>query len=172
MDRPIGDVNTNSRYLALVKTENESMFDQIISSLQKEAAPQLMSKLGLNSGQADKSISAAADSVKELFGGNHGFGLSDVTSLFSGGQKSSGADAILSKLGGVMQGKLTGQAGLDSGLADKVKGMLLPMVTEMVTKQVGGDASKLSGLLGGLTGGKANIGDAAKGLLGGLFGKK
>lgn len=169
---PLKNAELNHGYLALVKSESKNMFEQIISNLQKEAAPQLMSKLGLNSGQVDKSIMAAADSVKEVLGGDHGFGLSDITSLFSAGQKTSGADAILAKLGGVMQGKLTGQAGLESGLADQVKGMLLPMVTDFVTKQVAGDSNKLSGLLGGLTGGKANIGDAAKGLLGGLFGKK
>lgn len=149
-----------------------TMLEQIISNLKQEAAPQLMSKLGLNSGQADKSISAAADSVKELFGGDHGFGLSDVTSLFSSAKNTGGADAILSKLGTVMQGKLTGQAGLESGLAAQVKGMLLPMVTDLVGKHIGGDAGKLSGLLGGLAGGKGNIGDMAKGMLGGLFGKK
>ncbi|HMN05429.1 MAG TPA: hypothetical protein PKD45_06860 [Flavobacteriales bacterium] len=148
------------------------MLDQIISNLKKDATPQLMSKLGLDSGQADKSISAAADSVKELFGGNHGLGMSDLTNLFSGAKNTGGADAVLSKLGTVMQGKLTGQAGLESGLADQVKGMLLPMVTDLVTKHVGGDASKLYGLLGGLAGGKGNIGDMAKGMLGGLFGKK
>lgn len=148
------------------------MFDQIIENLKKDAAPQLISKLGLDSGQADKSISAAADSVKEVLGGNHGFGLSDITNLFSTAKNNSGADAIVSKLGTVLHGKLTGQAGLESGLAGRVKELLLPMVTDYVTKHVGGDAGKLTSLLGGLSGGAANLGDAAKNLIGGLFGKK
>lgn len=144
------------------------MFDQILSTLEKEAAPALMSKLGLNQQQASGSVNAATDSVKEVLGGSDGFGMDDVMNLFSSGSNTSGADGILSRVGSSMLGKLTGQVGLDAAKAGGVKEMLLPMVTDLITKHVGGDGSKLQGLLGGLAGGSGLAG-AAKGMLGKLF---
>ncbi len=148
------------------------MLDQIISKLQQEAAPALMSKLGLDNAQAGKSVSAVGDSIKEVLGGNGGINIQDALNLFSSAKNSGGADAILGKLGTVMHGKLTGQAGLDAGKAQDVKAMLMPMVTDFITKHVGGDMGKLQGLLGGLGGNAGNLAEQAKGLLGGLFGKK
>ncbi len=144
------------------------MFEQILSNLQKEAAPALMSKLGLDQKQASGSISAAASSVKEVLGGANGFGMDDVLNLFSSAKNSGGADGILSQLGTAMHGKLTNQVGLDAGKAGNVKDMLLPMVTNLITQHVGGDMGKLGGLLQGL-GGNAGLADAAKGFLGKLF---
>ncbi|MBX2982825.1 MAG: hypothetical protein WBB32_05735 [Flavobacteriales bacterium] len=144
------------------------MFDQILSTLQKEATPVLMSKLGLNQQQASGSVNAAASSVQEVIAGGEGFDMNDLTSLFSSGQNSSGADGILGKVGTLLQGKLTGQVGLDDTKAGGVSAMLLPMITDLITKHVGGDTGKLQGLLGGLTGG-SDMADAAKGMLGKLF---
>ena len=50
------------------------MFDQILSSLKEQAAPALMEKLGLDQKQASGSITAAADSAKEVLSGGDGFG--------------------------------------------------------------------------------------------------
>lgn len=144
------------------------MFDQMLNTLQKEAAPLLMSKLGLDNGQATKSVGAATDSVKEVLGGGDGFDMSDVLNLFSSAKNTSGAEGILGKLGEVMQGKLTGQAGLDASKASGVQALLMPFVTDLITKYVGGDASKLQGLLGGLAN-SGGLADAAKGMLGKLF---
>ncbi|MBK9419959.1 MAG: hypothetical protein IPN44_02780 [Flavobacteriales bacterium] len=144
------------------------MFDQILSSLQKEAAPALMAKLGLDQNQADKSVGAAANSVKEVLGGNHGFGMDDVLSLFSNNTNTAGANGLMSKLGTVMQGKLSTEAGLPAEKASMVQSMLLPLVTDFIAKHVGGDASKLKGMLGGL-GDLSGMADTAKGMLGKLF---
>lgn len=53
------------------KNQNQTptvMLDQLLSSLQSQAVPQLISKFGLNEQQAGGSINAAADSVKEALG--------------------------------------------------------------------------------------------------------
>lgn len=142
----------------------KSMLDQLLSSLQSQAVPQLISKFGLNEQQAGGSINAAADSVKEALGGSDGFGLDDALSLFSSAKNSAGADGLLNNIGGLLQNKLTGQVGLDAGKASGVAALLLPMLTDLVSKHVGGDAKNLQSLLGG--GGLAGM---AKGLLGNLF---
>lgn len=140
------------------------MIEQLLSSLQQQAAPQLMSQFGLDQKQAGGSIQAAADSVKEALGGGDGFGMDDVLSLFSSGANSTGADGLLKNIGGLLQNKLTGQVGLDAGKASGVSAMLLPMLTDLVSKYVGGDAKNIQSLLGG-----GGLADAAKGLLGNLF---
>lgn len=150
---------------ARTKTKHrQSMLDQLLSSLQSQAVPQLISKFGLNEQQAGGSINAAADSVKEALGGSDGFGLDDALNLFSSAKNTAGADGLLGNIGGLLQNKLTGQVGLDAGKASGVAALLLPMLTEMVSKHVGGDAKNLQSLLGG--GGLAGM---AKGLLGNLF---
>lgn len=140
------------------------MLDQLLSSLKEQAMPQLMNQFGLNEKQAGGSVSAAAESVKEALGGSDGFGLDDALSLFSSGGNSAGADGLLKNIGGLLQGKLTGQVGLDAGKASGVAGMLLPLLTQLVSKHVGGDAKNLQSLLGG-----GGLAGAAKGLLGNLF---
>ncbi len=144
------------------------MFDQILSTLQKEASPMLMSKLGLDQDKAHMCVGAATDSVKEVLGSGKGFELKDALSLFSSSQNSSGAEGILGKLGSALQSKLTGQVGLDSTKAGGVSAILMPMVTDLISKHVGGDSSKLSGLLGGLADG-GDMSKMAKGMLGKLF---
>ncbi|MFT3885572.1 MAG: hypothetical protein QM724_09115 [Flavobacteriales bacterium] len=144
------------------------MFDQILSQLQGQAVPELMSKFGLDTKQATGSVHAAADSVKEVVSGGNGFGLDDVLNLFSNASNTSGAEGILSNIGNVMQGKLTGQVGLNAATAGGVKDMILPMITNLLSKHVGGDASNLQGLIGSLGGGKG-VADMAKGMLGKLF---
>lgn len=144
------------------------MLDQILSTLQQQAAPALMAKLGLDQQQASGSLNAAKESVAEVIGGGKGFGLDDVLSLFSNNQNTAGANGILDKLGSVLHGKLTGQVGLDAAKAGGVKDMLLPMVTNLISQHVGGDGNKLTGLLQGLGGGN-DLAGAAKGLFGKLF---
>lgn len=140
------------------------MIDQILSSLKEKAAPELMNKLGLNADQANGSVMAAADSVKQVVSGGDGFGMDDALSLFSSAKNSAGADGMMGKIGEVLMVKLTGQVGLDAGKASGVSAMLMPMVMDLVSKYVGGDAKNLQGLLGG-----GGIADAAKGMLGKLF---
>lgn len=140
------------------------MLDQFLSTLQEQAAPKLISQFGLDEKQAGGTISAAAASVKEVLGGNDGFGIDDALTLFSTAQNTPAANAILGSIAGVLQSKLTGQVGLDASKASGVTSMLLPLLTDLVSKQVGGDAKNLRGLMGG--GGLAGM---AKGLLGNLF---
>lgn len=145
------------------------MFDQILQTLEKEAAPALMSKLGLDKQQASGSVNAAASSVQEVITGGDGFGMDDLTNLFSNSPNSTGADGILGKVGTLLQSKLTGQVGLDADKAGGVSAILIPMITDLIAKHVGGDTNKLSGLLGSLTGNSGGMADAAKGMLGKLF---
>lgn len=146
------------------------MLEQIISTLKSQAAPELMSKLGLNEDQAHGSIHAAADSVKEVIGGGDGFGMDDALNLFSQAKNNAGADGILSNIGGVLSNKLTGQVGLNAQQAGGVQNMLLPMITNLISGHVGGNAGNLQSLLASFTGG-GGIGAAAQGILGNLFGR-
>lgn len=146
------------------------MLDQILSSLKNQAAPELMNKLGLNEQQTNNSITAAADSVKQVVGGGDGFGLDDVLNLFSEAKNTNAADGILSNIGSVLNGKLTGEVGLSGQQASGVSAMLVPMITNLISKHVGGDASSLQSLIGSFTGGdKGGLADMASGLLKGLF---
>ncbi|HEX2617995.1 MAG TPA: hypothetical protein VHL57_10665 [Flavobacteriales bacterium] len=143
------------------------MFEQILSQLQGQAVPELISKFGLDPKQANSSVHAAADSVKEVVGGGDGFGLDDVLNLFSNAQNSSAADGILSNIGSVLQGKLTGDVGLNASTAGGVKDMILPLLTNMLSKHIGGDQNNLQSLFGNLGGN--GLADMAKGMLGKLF---
>lgn len=141
-----------------------TMFDQILSNLQKSAVPQLISQFGLDEKQAGGSVTAAADSVKQVVGGGDGFGMDDVMNLFSQQKNNAAADGIMSNIGSVLQSKLVNSVGLDAGKASGVSAMLVPMVTELISKHVGGDAKNLQSLLGG-----GGIAGMAKGMLGKLF---
>jgi hypothetical protein len=146
------------------------MLDQILSSLQSQAAPQLISKLGLNETQAKGSITAAADSVKEAISGGKGFGMADALSLFSSAKNSAGADGLLNNIGNIFSQKLTSNVGLDASKAGSVKDLVLPMVMKLMSDKVGGNAASLQGLIGGLAGANAGgIGKIASGFLGKLF---
>lgn len=147
------------------------MIDQILSTLKKDAAPQLISKLGLSDAQASDSVNAAASSVQEVLGGK-GINASDIAGLFGDGRKGDATSAIEEKLGSSMIGNLMHKAGLSQEQASKVQALLMPMLVNMVSKHVGGDGNKLQGLLAGLGGGDEDIADKAKGMLGGLFGKR
>lgn len=155
-----------------VPTSNEpnNMLDQILSTLQQQAGPELISKLGLNKDQAEGSVNAAASSITQVLGGADGFGLDDVMNLFSADKNTAGADGILNNIGSVLQGKLTGEVGLDALKAGGVKDMLLPMITSLVGKYIGGDNKNLQSLIGSLAGGQGGgVADLAKGMLGKLF---
>lgn len=146
------------------------MLDQILSSLKDQAAPQLMSKFGLNEQQTNGSITAAADSVKQVIGGADGFGMDDVLNLFSDAKNTNTADGILSNIGSVLSGKLTGDVGLNAQQAGGVQSFLLPLITQLISSKVGGNSSNLQSLISGFTGGKGGgLADMAGGLLKGLF---
>lgn len=104
------------------------MLDEILSTLKSQAAPELMNTIGLNAQQTDGSITAAADSVKQVIGGGDGFGLDDMLNLFSSAQNNSNADGILSNISQVFNGKLTSDVGLSAQQAGGVKDLLLPMI--------------------------------------------
>lgn len=144
------------------------MLDQLLATLQGQVGPQLISQLGLNEGQAQGSINAAGDSVKQVLGGGDGFGLDDVLNLFSSAQNTSAADGILNNIGQVFNQKLTGQVGLSGQQAGGVVNLVLPLLTQLLSDKVGGNAGNLQGLLGELGKG-GDLAGLAKGLLGGLF---
>lgn len=146
------------------------MLDQILSTLKQQAGPELINKLGLNEQQANGSVNAAASSITQVIGGGDGFGLDDVMNLFSDAKNTAGADGILNNIGSVLQGKLTGEVGLDAAKAGGVKDLLLPMITGLVGKYVGGDNKNLQSLIGSFAGGNGGgMADLAKGMLGKLF---
>ncbi|MEO8066153.1 MAG: hypothetical protein ABI599_00530 [Flavobacteriales bacterium] len=143
------------------------MFDQILDQLKNQVGPQLMQKAGLNEQQTNGSISAAADSVKEVLGGGDGFGMDDVLNLFSSATNTANADGLLKNIGNTFQGKLTGNVGLDAGKANSVVELVMPMLTKLLSDRIGGSAGNLQSLIGNLEGG--GIADMAKGFLGNLF---
>lgn len=143
------------------------MFDQFLDQLRSQVGPQLMQKAGLDQQQTDGSINAAADSVKEVLGGGDGFGLDDVLNLFSNAKNTSNADNLLSNIGNVFQGKLTGDVGLNASQASGVGAIVMPLLTKLLSDKIGGNAGNLQSLLGNLGGG--GIAGMAKGLLGNLF---
>jgi hypothetical protein len=144
------------------------MLDNIISSLTEQAMPKLTGAHGLSPEQAKNSITAAVDGLKGTLGGDHGFDLGTVTNLFSSATNTDGANGLLEKIAGNLQGDLVSKAGLNADQATSVKNTLLPMITDLVTKHVGGNAGALQGMLSSFTGG-GGIADMAKGALGKLF---
>jgi hypothetical protein len=128
-----------------------------------------MNTIGLNAQQTDGSITAAADSVKQVIGGGDGFGLDDMLNLFSSAQNNSNADGILSNISQVFNGKLTSDVGLSAQQAGGVKDLLLPMIMNLISGKVGGNANNLQGLLSAFTGQGGGLAEMAGGLLKGLF---
>lgn len=145
------------------------MLDEILSTLKSQAVPDLMNKIGLNDQQANNSVHAAADSVKQVIGGGDGFGLDDMLNLFSSAQNNSNADGILSNISQVFNGKLTSDVGLSAQQAGGVKDLLLPMIMNLISGKVGGNANNLQGLLSAFTGQGGGLAEMAGGLLKGLF---
>ncbi len=145
------------------------MLDQLLETLKGQVGPELISKIGLNQDQANGSINAAASSVKEVIGGGDGFGMDDVLNLFSSATNSAGANGILSNIGNVLKGKLTGEVGLNASQAGSASDMILPAITSLLSDKVGGNAGNLQSLIGSFTGNGGGMADMAKGMLGKLF---
>ncbi|MCB0790843.1 MAG: hypothetical protein H6595_11830 [Flavobacteriales bacterium] len=134
------------------------MLDQIINSLKEQVGGDLMQKVGLDQQQTNGAIETAGDSVKDVIGGGGGLDLGTVLNLFSKEQNSSAANDLLGKLSSDYLGKLTGKLGLDAGKAASVKDLVIPALMSLLGNKVGGNKDMLGSLLG----------DAGKGLLGGL----
>lgn len=134
------------------------MLDQIINSLKEQVGGDLMQKVGLDQEQTNGAIETAGDSVKDVISGGGGLDLGTVLNLFSKEQNSSAANDLLGKLSSDYLGKLTGKLGLDAGKAASVKDLVIPALMSLLGNKVGGNKDMLSSLLG----------DAGKGLLGGL----
>lgn len=145
------------------------MLDELLETLKGQVGPELINKIGLNQDQAHGSINAAAASVKEVIGGGDGFGLDDVLNLFSSATNGAGANGILSNIGNVLQGKLTGEVGLNASQAGSTSDMILPAITSLLSDKVGGNAGNLQSLIGSFTGNGGGMADMAKGMLGKLF---
>ena len=137
------------------------MIDQLINGLKDKVGGDLMKQVGLDAKQTDGAMKAAGDTVKEVIGGGKGVDMDSVLNLFSSGSNSSGANDLMSRMGGEYLGKLTAQVGLSPDMANKVSAMVMPALTSMISDKVGGNKDMLSSLLGG----------AGKGLLGDLQGK-
>lgn len=146
------------------------MIDQLINELKGKVGGDLIGKIGLNEGQADGALKAAASSVQEVIGGQ-GADLGSVLNLFSKESNTPGANDLMGKLGTNLLGKLTGQVGLDAGKAGSVKDLIIPVLTSLLADKVGGNKDMLGSLLGGNAGNL--VGDVAGKLggLGKLFGK-
>ena len=144
-----------------------TMLDNLLPLLKDKLGSDLMNKVGLDAAKTDGALSAAASSVQEVVGGK-GFDMGTVLNLFSKDANNSGANDLLSQLGQNYLGKLTGQVGLDAGMANSVKDMVIPAITALLSDKIGGNAGALQGLLGNL-GGASGMGDMAKGMLGKLF---
>ncbi len=144
------------------------MLDEILNNLKNQAAPELMNRIGLNEQQTDGSISAAAESVKQVVGGGDGFGLDDMLNLFSNAQNNTNAEGILSKISQVFSGKLSNDVGLNAQQSSGVQALVLPMIMNLISGKVGGDANNLQGLLRAFTG-NGDMANVAGGLLKGLF---
>jgi len=143
------------------------MLDNLLPLLKDQVGSDLMTKLGLDAGKADGALNAAASSVQEVVGGQ-GIDMGTILNLFSNETNGSGANALLGQLGQNYLGKLTGQVGLDAGMANSVKDMVIPAITALLSDKIGGNAGALQGLLGNL-GGASGLGDMAKGMLGKMF---
>lgn len=178
------------------------MLDSLLDGMKGQVAGALAEKAGIDLGQAEQAVPLAGESIKEgimgaVSGGNSGDLMSMFSGLTGGGDAGGGIGGAISGLtggggaGGMMKnmvfagiaqnfiGKLTGQLGIPSGIANTVSTMALPMILNKVKgaasteggeldaaglmKMVGGGDA--AGLLGGLTGG-----GGAAGLLGGLTG--
>ena len=142
------------------------MLDQIINSLKDNVTADLMNKIGLDSGQADRAVVAAGDSVQEVVKGQ-GSNLGGLMDLFS---KGPGGDDLLAQLGQNYLGKLTGQVGLDSAKANSVKDLVIPAIVTLVTDKLGGNKNLIASLLGGKAGGLGDIAGKLGGI-GKLFGR-
>lgn len=149
------------------------MLEQLLNSVKSEVGGQIAGKTNLPSGTIDKVFSEIGDVTKkevtnQMIGGN----LSSLMNLFSDKPNNSQANEIQSKLSSGVVSNLTGKLGLSPQVAGTISSIAIPAIINMITKKnkstPDDDPSPLNDLFGGLgKGGK--LGDAAKGMLGGLF---
>lgn len=149
------------------------MLDQIINSVKSEVGGQIAGKTNLPSGTIDKVFSEIGDVTKkevtnQMAGGN----LPNVMNLFSEKPNNSKADEIQSNISSGVISNLTGKLGLSPQVAGTISSIAIPAIINMITKKnkstPDDDPSPLTDLFGGLGKGEG-IGDAARGVIGGLF---
>lgn len=141
------------------------MFDSILDSVKGEIAEGLTSKLGLNAGDVDKTLSSTKEAFdKTVSDESKSNGVESIMNLFSKDDNSSGADGLLKGLGGNLISSLSSN-GFSSDKASSITDMVIPIVVKFATDKIGGDAGMITGLLGGSEG----VAGKASGLLKGFF---
>ncbi|MEM9687062.1 MAG: hypothetical protein AAF934_09105 [Bacteroidota bacterium] len=171
------------------------MLDSLLDSIKGPVASAIAEKVGMEVRQAEQVIPLAGESVKEgIMGAITGGNTEDVLGMFSsltGGNDTGGAMGALAGLAGsgdssagsMMKnmvfsdtaknfiGKLTGQLGLPSGIANSISTMVLPMILNKIKSAVNdateGGGVNATGLMKVLGGGDT-INNALKDKLGGL----
>lgn len=149
------------------------MLEQLINSVKSEVGGQIAGKTNLPSGTMDQVFSVIGDVTKkevanQMVGGN----ISSVMNLFSKQPNNSQANQIQSNITSGVVSNLTGKLGLSPQIANTVSSIAIPALMNMITKKNSAtpddDPSPLNELFGG-AGMGGSLGDAAKGMLGGLF---
>lgn len=152
------------------------MLEQLINSVKSEVGDQIAGKTNLPQGTIDKAFSEIGDVTKkevtnQMIGGN----LSNVMNLFSDKPNNNDANQLQSNISSGVISNLTGKLGLSPQIATQISSIAIPALINMITKKnkttPDDDPSPLNELFGG-SGQGGMIGDAAKGMLGGLFKKK
>lgn len=151
------------------------MLEQLINSVKSEVGSQIAAKTSLPSGKMDQVFSVIGDVTKkevtkQMVGGN----LSNVMNLFSDKPNNKDANSLQSNITSGVISNLTGKLGLSPQIANTISSIAIPALINMITKKnnatADDDPSPLNDIFGTL--GKGGLGDAAKGMLGGLFKKK
>ncbi len=151
------------------------MLEQILQTVKGQMGNQLIDKIGMSSGETEKSFDVLGGSLTEIIGNeSQGGGLSTLLNLFSDNDNSSESNSLMEKFGSSLVGDLVSKAGLTKTKASGFKDLVLPLVIKFVSKKVGGNSDILGLLLGG-NGSSGSAGTVAssilKGKLGGLFNK-
>lgn len=152
------------------------MLEQLINSVKSEVGGQIAGQTKLPSGTIDKVFSVIGDVTKkevtnQMIGGN----LSNVMNLFSNKPNNNEANSLQSNITSGVISNLTGKLGLSPQIASTISSIAIPALIGMITKKNSAtpddDPSPLKEIFGGA--GKGGfLGDAAKGMLGGLFKKR
>lgn len=158
------------------------MIENIIGMVKDNLGGDLMSKFGMSSEQADKTITTGSESFLETLKNKASSGdLSSITSMFGGGNDNvSSMNAVGADAGGNIISNLVSKVGLPQGVAEKVTEFILPKLTEIFSSKLQGgsggfDLSSITSMFGNSnssqnsdSGVVDNIKDALGDKLGGL----
>ncbi|MEK9613895.1 MAG: hypothetical protein VW080_08225 [Flavobacteriaceae bacterium] len=128
----------------------------ILSENKQELIGLLKSKLNLNTGEADKTLSTTERVISTaVTKETEKNGIGTLLNLFSDDDNSDDSNSFLEDVGKKLLKGLTSK-GMDQKKALSIKDLILPLIMKFIAQKIGGKSDLLGSLLGGGDSSKSN----------------